>query len=640
MSHADPSFPPPTLSITSDQVNYLVYRYLLESGFVHSTFTFYQEAAIPKLEIKGALVKPGTLIAFLQKGLQYTEVETHINEDGSEKRCSAPFSLVSPHKCALSPHDSHDAVRRRLLVRQQPPSAPPASLSQQQSPAQSTLLAISTSTTPNPIKQQQSTQQHSSSQHQTLPNQKSLTGDRVGGADSDKEPNTTHKREREKSRKSDQGLQNERGGKRVKREAEISSPIDVIPPTKQQLHNNMDGVALDSVGPSDHQHADKMAVDLLEGPDALTIHESSVTRLIGHQGDVFVCCWNSQYSPLLATGSADGTVRIWNVPDRPGQPVQLPLLVDNSEGKTTATGQNIQVTQMDWNSSGDKLATGAVDGTGRIWSRQGVLLHRLQRHADMVLAIKWNKKGDLLLTGSKDMTAVIWDATNGDCRQQFEFHIGPIFDVDWKDDITFATSSGDQTIFVCQLGMLEPLQQFQGHGGEVNSIKWDPTGTYLASCSDDKTAKVWQLEKDEPFRDFRQHTKEVYSLRWSPTSGLTQRDVVKPRLLATASFDAVVRVWDVDKGTCLYSFAKHTGRVYSVSFSPGGGYLATGSLDGTFKVWSMKNGSLLKNLATPGGTIDVAWNVRGDKLAACFSEFSQVLVAHLPTSSLQVGTNR
>lgn len=26
--------------------------------------------------------------------------------------------------------------------------------------------------------------------------------------------------------------------------------------------------------------------------------------------------------------------------------------------------------------------------------------------------------------------------------------------------------------------------------GEVNAIKWDPTGTLLASCSDDYTAKV------------------------------------------------------------------------------------------------------------------------------------------------------
>lgn len=26
--------------------------------------------------------------------------------------------------------------------------------------------------------------------------------------------------------------------------------------------------------------------------------------------------------------------------------------------------------------------------------------------------------------------------------------------------------------------------------GEVNAIKWDPTGSLLASCSDDYTAKV------------------------------------------------------------------------------------------------------------------------------------------------------
>jgi WD40 repeat protein len=30
----------------------------------------------------------------------------------------------------------------------------------------------------------------------------------------------------------------------------------------------------------------------------------------------------------------------------------------------------------------------------------------------------------------------------------------------------------------------------QGHTNEVNAIKWDPQGKFLASCSDDMTLKV------------------------------------------------------------------------------------------------------------------------------------------------------
>jgi WD40 repeat protein len=48
----------------------------------------------------------------------------------------------------------------------------------------------------------------------------------------------------------------------------------------------------------------------------------------------------------------------------------------------------------------------------------------------------------------------------------------------------------DHMIYVCKLGETKPIKAFKGHTDEVNAIKWDPTGTLLASCSDDYTAKV------------------------------------------------------------------------------------------------------------------------------------------------------
>ena len=83
-----------------------------------------------------------------------------------------------------------------------------------------------------------------------------------------------------------------------------------------------------------------------------------------------------------------------------------------------------------------------------------------------------------------------------DYRQSFSFHEGPTLDVDWRDETTFATSSADKKIYVCQLGSLAPLKEFSGHQDEVNSIRWDPSGKYLASCADDRTAKVWSMEQD------------------------------------------------------------------------------------------------------------------------------------------------
>ena len=87
------------MSITSDEVNFLVYRYLLESGtfseplswtygipspsvagFQHSAFTFGLEAHVHQSSINGSAIPPGALIAVLQKGLQYVEAEVSIAE--------------------------------------------------------------------------------------------------------------------------------------------------------------------------------------------------------------------------------------------------------------------------------------------------------------------------------------------------------------------------------------------------------------------------------------------------------------------------------------------------------------------------------------------------------------------------------
>ncbi|TPX35648.1 hypothetical protein SmJEL517_g01965 [Synchytrium microbalum] len=627
------------LTITSDQVNYLVYRYLLESGFTHSTFSFQQEAAIQKSEIKGALVRPGTLIAFLQKGLQYTEVETHINEDGSEKRCNAPFSLVLPHKCAILPDEPETRKRpvkpapsQHQPSPQQSSNQPASAIPQQQQPSSS---SSSSSTTNNNNGNNITSNNNNNAppinikpQPAIPPNQSNHRPSISGGGDSDKEVNT-NKRERERTRKSDQGTGDRTNAKRIRRDAETGSPTNTNAPNKQNQSSNFDreDVIVDVM----ETNGDRMAIDLPEEPDYLTIPENAITRLEGHGGVVAACSWNSTYSASLATGSADGTTKIWSIPDRPGQLSQPPTTLVNKEGNIAETQH---VISLDWNPGGDKLATGSMDGVARIWSRQGGLLHVFTKHTEPILSIKWNKKGDLLLTGCRDKSAIVWDSATGECRQQFEFHTDSVLDVDWKDDTTFATSSADHTIFVCQLGMLEPLQQFRGHDMDVSSIKWDPTYTYLASGSEDKTAKVWHIDQEEPYRDFRDHAGEVYTVRWSPGSGTMQRDGIKPRLLATASFDTTARIWDVDKGTCLYSFAKHTGDIYGLSFSPGGLFLATGSQDGTIKVWSMKDGSLLKNVDAQGLIYDIAWNSRGDKLAAIFSNIGHVMIAHLPASVL------
>jgi transducin (beta)-like 1 len=73
------------MSFSSDEVNFLVYRYLQESGFVHSAFVFGAESLIAQSNINGALVPPCALTSIIQKGLMYVEAEISTGEDGVER---------------------------------------------------------------------------------------------------------------------------------------------------------------------------------------------------------------------------------------------------------------------------------------------------------------------------------------------------------------------------------------------------------------------------------------------------------------------------------------------------------------------------------------------------------------------------
>ncbi|XP_051139450.1 WD40 repeat-containing protein HOS15-like isoform X2 [Andrographis paniculata] len=349
------------------------------------------------------------------------------------------------------------------------------------------------------------------------------------------------------------------------------------------------------------------------------IPTSDVTVFQGHTSEVFACAWNPSGS-LLASGSGDSTARIWTI-DGPassnlenGNPN---VVLKHFKGRTTEKSKD--VTTLDWNGDGTLLATGCYDGQARIWTKDGELINTLNKHKGPIFSLKWNKKGDLLLSGSVDRTAIIWDAKSGDWKQQFEFHSAPALDVDWRNNNTFATCSTDSMIYVCKIGETRPIKTFAGHQGEVNAIKWDPIGNLLASCSDDSTAKIWSMKHDTCLLDLREHTKEIYTVRWSPTGPGTSNPN-QQLVLASASFDSTIKLWESEHGRLLHSLDGHREPVYSVAFSPNGEFLASGSLDRCLHIWSVKEARIIRTFTGNGGIFEVCWNKEGDKLAACFAD--------------------
>ena len=68
------------------------------------------------------------------------------------------------------------------------------------------------------------------------------------------------------------------------------------------------------------------------------------------------------------------------------------------------------------------------------------------------------------------------------------------------------------------------------------------------------------------------------------------------KLLALASGDGEVKLWDTSTGVALQTLEGHSESVSSVAFSPDGKVLASASGDGTVKLWNTSTGEVLQRL--------------------------------------------
>ncbi|XP_077225009.1 WD-40 repeat family protein [Tasmannia lanceolata] len=552
-------------SITSVELNYLVFRYLQESGFTHAAFALGYEAGINKSPIDGNLVPPGALITFVQKGLQYLELEANLSNNESD--VDDDFSFLQPMDLITK-----DVYALRQIIKEK---------------------------------------------KENVQKEREKEKEKHKECDRDQERERGRERERERPERE---KEREKDREKIEKDREREKEKKIEEHTDKELGRDIDDKA--NVKPENKTFGGPEPMDTSTDSPHLNceIPSSDVTILEGHTSEVFVCAWSPTGS-LLASGSGDSTARIWTVADGPcGSSMQngptKALVLKHFKGRTNEKSKD--VTTLDWNGDGTLLATGSYDGQARIWGRDGELKSTLIKHKGPVFALKWNKKGDYLLSGSVDKTAIVWDVKTGDWKQQFEHHTAPTLDVDWRNNVSFATCSTDNMIYVCKLGETRPIKAFSGHQGEVNAIKWDPTGTLLASCSDDVTAKIWSLKQDKCVHDLKEHTKEIYTIRWSPT-GMGTSNPNQQLVLASASFDSTIKLWDVELGSVLYSLNSHRDPVYSLAFSPNGEYLASGSLDRSIHIWSVREGKVVKTYRGGGGIFEVCWNKEGDKIAACFS---------------------
>ncbi|WOG96203.1 hypothetical protein DCAR_0415536 [Daucus carota subsp. sativus] len=114
------------------------------------------------------------------------------------------------------------------------------------------------------------------------------------------------------------------------------------------------------------------------------------------------------------------------------------------------------------------------------------------------------------------------------------------------------------------------------HSGEVVGIACDSTNTLMISAGQNGDIKVWNFK----YRDLKS--------RWEIGSSVVK--IVYHRcngLLATATDDLVIRLYDVVALRMVRKFEGHADRITDMCFSEDGKWLLSSSMDGTLRIWDV-----------------------------------------------------
>ncbi len=295
-----------------------------------------------------------------------------------------------------------------------------------------------------------------------------------------------------------------------------------------------------------------------------------------------------------------------------GRGARLWRLQDKSE--IMAFRPSSAIRSIAFSATADLLAAGSQDGSIVLWNRTD---HKSQRklfggHSGSVLAVAFSPDGEKLVSTGADGRLAVWDVATGALAMRLRVTDKTVSGnavCFFPDGKSILLSCEDRSLRVVDADALELVRRLEGHEGAVTCATVSADGRWIASGSEDKTVKLWSARTGALITTLVGHSAAVESVAFS-SDGL--------RVL-TASQDTKVKLWDVDRLDQLVdnsaeassavnesdfseilSLDYHMSEATVAEFSPDGRSVLTAGQDGFAVVWPAERVTAALRLSSPG----------------------------------------
>lgn len=634
-------FPPRLCCLHSSVTSY---RFLHHSGFEHSAYAFGHESFIYKSSLESSTVAPGALISFVQKGLQYAEIEQHINDDGTESVCDETFSLTKKHVCKpkhakrkiFNAFDSLDAdygaleIDTALMLRQ------PMDAARGDTVGSSGLRNMSVCIMWHPLVPLERNNKRGAAANAAADAAAQNTlvtanadgsvriwewrdeeeeedekkeGDAEAAAAAASTPKVPFQKGYFCTRTLDQPLPTPAPA--VAADADADTPLSTAPVSALAAAADASVPMQDTpAATSASSSADQPAADAA----AAASSSSSSAAAAAAAAPAAAAAASSSSAAAAASSSEGGSNKRQKLND---STAVSSCGHDHSSPSSAAAAaschinSNRSVVAVDWHPKGHTIACGSYTGTAYLWSLKGALLHTLVGHSAPITCLSFNKTGTLLLTGSVDHTLIVWDVETGALKQRWHLHTGPVLDIEWcpvfvsssttknKESVAlqsthpdnqfmFASCSTDGNIWVVDVRS-EPQQQTDAHAATA-------AASASAAAASSSSAAALAAGSGHAPRCLTGHEGEVNCVSWDPTG----------TLLLSGSDDGTAKIWSAATGDIVHDLVDHAREVLVARWSGTGActdyhkyplFVATGSVDTTVKLWDPTSGACLHTLS-------------------------------------------